>query len=84
MESPTGSNLVLVEIPKYRGIGRALIAYGMQKAFIEEITCVNYEREMARREVQLWGFFQPVPDRKGWIGPQKAFVLNLAILEAEI
>jgi len=34
-------------------IGRALIAYGMQKAFIEEIACVNYEREMMRREVQL-------------------------------
>lgn len=72
MEGEPGSKPTRTAVPKYRGIGRAMVAYGIKlpvdAGFNGDITldaktpelARHYEREMAKRELQpqpVRGFF---------------------------
>ena len=72
MESQAESNLTLVEIPKYRGIGRALIAYGIKLSvdagFNSDVTMDAKTPELARHYERDFGAVR-LPGRDGGTAP---------------
>lgn len=73
MESQTESNLTLVEIPKYRGIGRALIAYGIKLSvdagFNGDVTLDAKTPELAQHYEQGFGAVR-LPGRGAGVAPR--------------
>ena len=73
MESQAESNRALVEAPKYRGIGRALIAYGIKLSvdagFNGDVTLDAKTPELARHYERDFGAIH-LPSRKSHAAPR--------------
>ena len=73
MESQAESNLVLTDTPKYRGIGRALVAWGIKLSvdagFNGDVTLDAKTSELARHYEQDFGAIQ-VPGRVPGAAPR--------------
>ena len=73
MESQAESNLTLVEIPKYRGLGRALVAYGIKLSvdagFNGDVTLDAKTPELARHYEKDFGAVR-LPSRESSAAPR--------------
>lgn len=73
MESQAESNLTLVEIPKYRGIGRALVVYGIKLSvdagFNGDVTLDAKTPELARHYEKDFGAVR-LPSRESSAAPR--------------
>lgn len=73
MESQAESNLTLVETPKYRGIGRALVAYGIKLSvdagFNGDVTLDAKTPELAQHYEQDFGAVR-LPGRSAGVAPR--------------